>query len=444
MRITCPACGVVEVTGNSSICPHCAKTLKVEIEQAKEAERRREQKRRAEAEAERRRAEAEAERRRAEAEAEKVVLKRVMTVIAIAAITITAFVVYIKTRPPAPDVWTSIASGAVMPGVWEGSAGIKISEFGSLTIPQTTIPLMVRIENQHDPENMTFSFKLDFNSLLDTMLSLFAEENMTKDTLWESLSENDVVNQNTAGKYVLAVDGQISVANINQAGQVFINQHKNRIKLQMSFGNTVPGIDSIECILEKIADAKEYKPGEFGEAGVVFYDKGFYSDGWRYLEVSLEPTRETIWSNGATFISNLRTELGEGDFNTHGVIEILGENTAAYVAANYRGGGKNDWYLGNNKEMSVCYENLVQKKSQRKKAKKVSGYVDMKKGFWDSDNTSYWTSEQQSADKAFAIDLQKYLFEKGGGIHASDILPGKTLFNLEYLHDWPARPIRKF
>jgi hypothetical protein len=441
--ITCPGCG--QSVPLERLCKECGADLRELVKKAEEENIRRKEQRR-QAEETRKRQLEEQERKQQEEQAQKERLERweqqrkirrkrnsiITTVLVIAAVAVTVFITYEKIRP---DTWAPVSSNTEIAGTWQGRTVFDASEIDNIKLPSTNIIVEAVIDNLRDPENIHTIIKLDFSQFVETLAPHYDESSLPEENDLPAFLEKPYVE----------LDAYASFSDLNQLGQLFINHRNTKLKWQLNLERLgMDGLNGIECILEKIGDAKTYKPGEAGEAGVVFYDKGSYSGGWRYLEVSLEPTRETIWSNGTVFITNLSTELGEGDINTRGIIEILGENTAAYVASSYRGGGKNDWYLGNNKEMLVCYENLVQKGGQRKKARKVSGYVDMKKGFWDTENTSYWTSEMQSADKAFAIDLEKHLFEKGGKIHAPDILPGKTLFNLEYLHDYPVRPIRKF
>jgi hypothetical protein len=116
---------------------------------------------------------------------------------------------------------------------------------------------------------------------------------------------------------------------------------------------------------ENNAFGKTYKIGGKGPGGgIVFYDKGKVTDGWRYLEVSPEDLGEVNWGcydksiPGATGI-----ETGKGRINTAAIMKgCPGNKTAAFVAASYTGGGENDWYLPSKDELDLIYNNLIKKK----------------------------------------------------------------------------------
>ena len=115
------------------------------------------------------------------------------------------------------------------------------------------------------------------------------------------------------------------------------------------------------------AQAKTYKVGEKGPAGgIIFYDKGYVIDGWRYLEAApsdLEKKGE--WqSTGliATYVSGTTMGFGYGKQNTRKIIDTLKDkNSAAQWCANLNTGGYNDWYLPNLTELKMMYENLKKK-----------------------------------------------------------------------------------
>ena len=56
----------------------------------------------------------------------------------------------------------------------------------------------------------------------------------------------------------------------------------------------------------------------------VFYDKGFYSDGWRYLEVCPYKLNETKWGSNNILTGLTTNEIGSGYENTNKLCELIG------------------------------------------------------------------------------------------------------------------------
>jgi hypothetical protein len=105
-------------------------------------------------------------------------------------------------------------------------------------------------------------------------------------------------------------------------------------------------------------------PGPAG--GIVFYDKGNYSNGWRYLEAA--PTRNEFtagWGTSGENVNGTGTAIGTGKRNTEIIVErlkALGENgKAAQMCANLNFGGYKDWFLPSKDELDLMYKNLKQK-----------------------------------------------------------------------------------
>ena len=125
----------------------------------------------------------------------------------------------------------------------------------------------------------------------------------------------------------------------------------------------------------------QYSIGDTGPAGgIVFYDKGYYSDGWRYLEAA-----PSDFGNGGHFIFgyykktndgiNLRSGtacgIGFGKFNTQILVDDMGdaayatsdgttktESYAAKLCDTYSYGGYDDWFLPSRDELNLMYVNL--------------------------------------------------------------------------------------
>lgn len=97
--------------------------------------------------------------------------------------------------------------------------------------------------------------------------------------------------------------------------------------------------------------------------GWIFYDKGSYSDGWRYLEAA--PIDQTLrsWGFGYSVVGADGTAIGTGKQNTLDIIAGDAQpNKAADECANYSivNGGVtyDDWFLPSLDELNQMYENL--------------------------------------------------------------------------------------
>jgi hypothetical protein len=111
------------------------------------------------------------------------------------------------------------------------------------------------------------------------------------------------------------------------------------------------------------APVQEYKIGDTGPAGgLVFYDKGYYADGWRYLEAGISDIGSGVpWSASQKKLSGTGTSVGAGKRNSE-LIRNSGESISAALAAlNYNHGGYSDWFLPSTDELDFMYKNLNQK-----------------------------------------------------------------------------------
>jgi hypothetical protein len=132
---------------------------------------------------------------------------------------------------------------------------------------------------------------------------------------------------------------------------------------------------------------KTYKIGDTGPAGgLVFYDKGSVSDGWRYLEAAPARTEtEAVWGP-ATDAAGTETGVGSGRRNTRLIVMTLGTNeSAARLCANLNVNEYKDWFLPSIDELDLMYKNL--------KRKGLGGFKD---GF-------YWSSSQEDSNYYLAL-----------------------------------------
>jgi TolB-like protein len=123
-----------------------------------------------------------------------------------------------------------------------------------------------------------------------------------------------------------------------------------------------------------------YKIGDAGPAGgIVFYDKGTFSNGWRYLEAApLETEFNAQWGVMDTNVNGTTTAIGTGKRNTEIIVGQLGISSAAGLCTRLNFNGFTDWFLPSKDELDLMYKNL-----------KLMGWG----GFG---NTWYWSSSQFS------------------------------------------------
>ncbi|MDR1869408.1 MAG: DUF1566 domain-containing protein, partial [Treponema sp.] len=163
--------------------------------------------------------------------------------------------------------------------------------------------------------------------------------------------------------------------------------------------------------------AQAYKVGDTGPAGgLIFYDKGNTSGGWRYLEAAPVEgeSSQTRWRvTTDTKVDNTSAAIGSGRRNTQLIVEVLSKTSgewdnAAQKANDLVLNGFDDWFLPSKDELDQMYGNLK------------------RRNLGDFKNADYWSSTIQSG----AISYQSF----GNG---SQSTAGGT--SRDYV-----RPIRQF
>jgi hypothetical protein len=88
-------------------------------------------------------------------------------------------------------------------------------------------------------------------------------------------------------------------------------------------------------IAVRVSDKLVIAVGRKGPAGgLVFYDKGSYSDGWRFLEAA--PSNQSAgiqWYNGKYIDIKTDTAIGTGKANTAAIIAAQGREATRPVCA---------------------------------------------------------------------------------------------------------------
>ncbi len=128
-------------------------------------------------------------------------------------------------------------------------------------------------------------------------------------------------------------------------------------------------------------DYSGYSIGDTGPSGgFVFYDKGFYSDGWRYLEAAPKDLDYSLVfgyyrQKNTNQVVGTSWTIGSGLYNTQVLVEAMdmegkaysndsGDATKEYAARkclDYEYGGFDDWFLPSSYELNLMYKNLHNK-----------------------------------------------------------------------------------
>jgi hypothetical protein len=171
-----------------------------------------------------------------------------------------------------------------------------------------------------------------------------------------------------------------------------INVETARIEAQFSYnlGNnrqvafllkesqqTAPSADSAQeqATPKSSQTAKVYKVGDTGPAGgIIFYDKGNNSGGWRYLEAAPATTEAMAqWRHNSGALADTSGVIGEnskevgmGQTNTQNIMRYFSQNgggfgLAVQVCDELAVNGFDDWFLPSQNELSYMYGNLYRK-----------------------------------------------------------------------------------
>ena len=245
-----------------------------------------------------------------------------------------------------------------------------------------------KIPYSQDNDNKYASgfFEVDENGNLD-----FSYNNIKYSGTWIFLFVDDKLhlNINLEGTSQVAQDWNINreIELVDDAIQV-----KNSIK---------------NIILKKSCQlTTNYNIGTTGPSGgIVFYDKGSYSNGWRYMETALVDSQVSEWGCEGSLITNTNnSEIGAGLLNSVSIVNyhdtldnyyanpsvcnsINNGTVASKKALLYQLNNTKDWFLPSENELSLMYENL--------KVENLGSFS----------NLNYWSSTQANNNNAIAIDF---------------------------------------
>jgi len=139
--------------------------------------------------------------------------------------------------------------------------------------------------------------------------------------------------------------------------------------------------------------------GYFGPAGgIVAYDKGVTTDGWRYLEISNKDVGKNYcstmpplcrfgaaWSETNNYIAGTSEKMGEGPNNTNFIISKISGDTAAKFCKQYSVNGYSDWFLPSKAEAEAIFTSI------------------RKGGMYLNSGLVSWTSSEINSNEAYLI-----------------------------------------
>jgi len=211
------------------------------------------------------------------------------------------------------------------------------------------------------------------------------------------------------GTWIFLYVNDVIHININLEGTSEVAQYWNR-NLRAEVGANFMNIfneDDTQISLKQACESdKVYGIGDKGPGkGIVFYDKGEYSNGWRYLEAApyYFQSIQQWGCSTAGIPSAQNANLGYGMLNTVSIANYhdglndfynnpaicnpLSDGTVAAKAALINFGIFNDWHLPSQEELELMYQNLHGKASAN---------------FYP---TLYWSSTETDESTAISVDF---------------------------------------
>lgn len=179
---------------------------------------------------------------------------------------------------------------------------------------------------------------------------------------------------------------------------------QSTMNLHMNNGTTESfNVNDIDSITYNNNTGVNYSIGDNGPAGgYVVYDKGSYSFGWRYIELSPNDlnSSEADGSCAGNVSSSMQSGIGNGRNNTMVLVDQCGSDpsAASTVCYNYLlindGVNYDDWYLPNIQEFTLIYNVFVSM------GKPNSWLLKDDTNFWH-----YWTSSYINSIESYGIRL---------------------------------------
>jgi len=143
--------------------------------------------------------------------------------------------------------------------------------------------------------------------------------------------------------------------------------------------------------------------------GWIIYDKGYYSDGWRYMEAAPYSIDSDPWGEEGNYIGGTDTNFGAGRNNTDLIIDglegwSLRGLCAAWHCKYFSYGSYNDWFLPSSYELNLIYSEL---------------YIFGIGGYYGA----FWSSSEFGSDNAYYLSLSSGGILYSNKHHYFDVIP---------------------
>ena len=224
--------------------------------------------------------------------------------------------------------------------------------------------------------------KKDFTIVIELMndkQKSIGRETIKSSVFWE-MDLNDSFKMQTSPR-----DNKIiSFKNVN------INDITENLSLKIiSVNGKEPEAQAQTGVLQIVSGEIPLGVGGKGPAGgIIFYDKGEHTEGWRFLEAAPnESELSALWGTAGINVAGTKTAIGTGKDNTKLIINFLTSNSetgkAAQLSTTLNINNYNDWFLPSKDELDQIYKNL-----------KLKGFGKFKSNF-------YWSSSQYHGSNAW-------------------------------------------
>jgi hypothetical protein len=225
--------------------------------------------------------------------------------------------------------------------------------------PTIITPCIWKVQYDATGDNKYLSGYFEAN--VDGTIKLFYD-NQSYTGSWSFLFVNDEfhMNINIEGTTQVALDWNIDRKVIISGEEIIIQNPPKNIHLKKTCQETTT-----------------YAIGDAGPAGgIVFYDKGSYSEGWRYAEAAPIDLAFFEWGCANSSIASSQSSvIGKGLYNSGAILNfhdnLINFYTNPIVCSSLNNGtvvaketlayelnGRKDWFLPTENELALLYTNL--------------------------------------------------------------------------------------